>query len=48
MGGGGGGKINWPGQLAPTPETKHMNNATKKTAEIDMNYVHKGYIFSFS
>ena len=34
------GKINWPGQLAPTPATKHMNNATKNTAGFDLNYVY--------
>ena len=28
--GGGGGKINWPGQLTPTPETKHTEQSDKE------------------
>ena len=35
-----GGKINWPGQHAPTPATKLRTIATKKTAVSDLNYVY--------
>ena len=35
-----GGKINCPGQLAPTPTlpTKRMNLCNQETAEIELNY----------
>ena len=33
--------INRSGQLVPTPASKHRNNATKKTAEFDLNYTQK-------
>ena len=35
----GGGKINWPGQLAPPLILSMRKNATKKTAEFNLNYV---------
>ena len=31
-----GGKINCPGQLAPTTATKHMNQTTRYTAQFDL------------
>ena len=37
----GGGKINWPGQLAPPPPSaKRTEQCDNKTAKIDSNYVY--------
>ena len=44
----GGDKINWHGQLAPSLQPSILNNATKKSAEFDLNNVYNLHTFSCS
>ena len=41
---GSGGKINHPGQLAPTPATQHLKQNYKEINSIDLNYDYNSFV----